>query len=127
MHAKITPLTDTLSVASQIEAADIAELAAAGFRTVINNRPDHEEAGQLSSDAARQDAEALGMAYHYLPFTAASLTVAEVDAFEALMAQAAGPIIAHCRSGTRCYLIWAASQLRAGASAEALIQQAEAK
>jgi uncharacterized protein (TIGR01244 family) len=124
MQAKITSLTDGFCVASQIAPDDIPEIAAAGFRTLINNRPDDEEAGQLSSATARATAERLGVVYHYLPFTAASLTTADIDAFEALMVGAQGPVIAHCRSGTRCYLIWAASQVRKGASAEALIRQA---
>ena len=127
MQAKITPLTDNFSVASQIAAADSPEIASAGFHTLINNRPDDEESGQLASGVARGKAEALGVAYHYLPFTAASLTPADIDAFETLMADAKGPILAHCRSGTRCYLIWAASQVRKGAPAETLIQQAAAQ
>jgi uncharacterized protein (TIGR01244 family) len=124
MQAKITSLTDSFSVASQIAPGDIPEIAAAGFRTLINNRPDGEEPGQLASGTAEDHATSLGVAYHYLPFTAASLTTADIDAFEALMAEAQGPVIAHCRSGTRCYLIWAASQVRRGASAEDLIRQA---
>jgi sulfide:quinone oxidoreductase len=125
MHAKIVALTPNLSVASQIVDSDIAEIVAAGFRTLINNRPDDEEPGQLGAGSARQAAEASGLAYHYLPFTAATLTVREIEAFEALMEDAEGPILAHCRSGTRCYLLWAATQVRCGAaSTEALIQQA---
>jgi uncharacterized protein (TIGR01244 family) len=125
MQAKITSLTDSFSVASQIVPDDIREIAGGGFRTLINNRPDNEEPGQLTSDAARGRAEILGVAYHYLPFTASTLTLAEIEAFERLMAEADGPVIAHCRSGTRCYLLWAASELRKGtASAEALIRQA---
>ncbi|MDB5397898.1 MAG: blh [Rhodospirillales bacterium] len=125
MQAKITSLTDSFSVASQIVADDIREIAGAGFRTLINNRPDNEEPGQLTSDAARGRAEILGVAYHYLPFTASTLTLAEIESFERLMAEADGPVIAHCRSGTRCYLLWAASELRNGtASAEVLIRQA---
>jgi uncharacterized protein (TIGR01244 family) len=125
MQAKITSLTDNFSVASQISAADIGEISAAGFRILINNRPDDEEPGQLPSSAARDQAEALRIAYHYLPFTASTLTMAEIEAFEELMAEADGPVLAHCRSGTRCYLLWAASELRKGtASADTLILQA---
>ncbi len=125
MQAKLTALTGTLSVAPQIAAGDIDELAASGVRTLINNRPDGEEPGQLDSAAARKRAEGVGIAYHYLPFTAASLTVAHIDAFESLMASAEGSVVAHCRSGTRCYLLWAAAELRKGtATADALIEDA---
>jgi sulfide:quinone oxidoreductase len=125
MKAKIVALTGNFSVASQIAADDISQIADAGYRTLINNRPDDEEPGQLQSADARRQAEALGIAYHYLPFTAASLTTAEIVSFENLMARTDGPILAHCRSGTRCYLLWAAAEMRRGAgSAESLIQQA---
>jgi uncharacterized protein (TIGR01244 family) len=122
MHTKIVPVTETLAVASQIDLADIAEIARLGYRTLINNRPDGEEAGQLTADAARQKAEAAGIAYHYLPFTAATLTAADIAAFDNLLHGAEGPVLAHCRSGTRCFLVWAATQLQAGTgSTDALI------
>ena len=125
MHAKITSLTPDLAVASQIVATDIPEIAAAGYRTLINNRPDGEESVQLSSEEAKKQAEALGLAYRYLPVTASTLTIAEIDAFRDMLAGPDKPILAHCRSGTRCYLLWAAVQVRDGkSSADALIRQA---
>lgn len=127
MHAKITPLTESLAVASQITADDIREIAARGYRVLINNRPDDEEPGQLSSAEARAEAEAAGLAYHYLPFTAGTLTQADIAAFGKLLAEAEGPVLAHCRSGTRCCLIWSATQLKAGGSADALIADGAAK
>ncbi len=117
-------VTDWLSVASQIVEADIADYAEQGYRTVINNRPDDEEPGQLSSTLAAQRAQSLGLDYHYLPVTAATLTQSQLDAFAELLATAEKPVVAHCRSGTRCYLLWAATQVRQGASADALIGQA---
>lgn len=125
MHAKITALTPDFAVASQIVATDIPEIAAAGYRTVINNRPDGEESGQLAAGDAKKQAEALGLSYRYLPVTASSLTVADIDAFRDLLATLDGPILAHCRSGTRCYLLWAAMKVRDGkSSADAMIHQA---
>ena len=41
-------LTDTLSMAGQIQPADVAQLAAAGYETIICNRPDDEEPHQPS-------------------------------------------------------------------------------
>jgi uncharacterized protein (TIGR01244 family) len=124
MHTKIVPVTETLAVASQIDLGDIAEIARLGYRTLINNRPDGEEAGQLTADTARQKAEAAGIAYHYLPFTAATLTAEDIAAFDTLLQSAEGPVLAHCRSGTRCFLVWAATQVQAGTgAADALIAQ----
>jgi uncharacterized protein (TIGR01244 family) len=124
MQAKIVSLTENFAVASQIGAGDIAEIAAAGYRTLINNRPDGEQEGQLSSQEAMRQAEAAGMSYHYLPITAATLTTAQVEEFERLLASIEGPVLAHCRSGTRCCLLWSVAELRKGAGdAEALIRR----
>ena len=42
-------VTDDLSVSPQISLADVAEAARLGFTTLIKNRPDGEEPGQLTS------------------------------------------------------------------------------
>lgn len=125
MPLKIVSLTENLAVAPQIVLADIPDIAALGYRTLINNRPDAEEPGQLAASEARAAAERSGLAYEYFPVTAATLTVAEINAFDRMLASLEGPVLAHCRSGTRCYLLWAATQVRAGnASADSLIRQA---
>ena len=125
MPAKIVRLTDTLSVASQIDAEDIPKIAALGFRTIVNNRPDDEEPSQLPYIDARRIAEEIGVAYYYQPVTTATLTKTEIDAFGILISRLHGNVLAHCRSGTRCYLLWAATQLgQPGVTAEGLIQQA---
>jgi uncharacterized protein (TIGR01244 family) len=124
MQAKITALTESFAVASQIGADDIPLIAAAGYRVLINNRPDGEQEGQLNSHDARQQAENAGMEYHYLPITAATLTLAQVEQFERLLAGTEGPILAHCRSGTRCCLLWSITELRkGGGDTEGLIRR----
>lgn len=124
MPAKIVPVTEYLSVASQIAPDDIQAIADGGYRTIINNRPDGEEPGQPAADEAKRQAESLGLDYFYLPVTAATLTPARIDEFEGLLNSARGPVLAHCRSGTRCYLLWAAVQLKnGGASAGELIER----
>ena len=62
------------------------------MRTIINNRPDGEDPGQLPAAEARRLAEAHGIAYHHIPVTAATLSRADVDAFAAVLrtAPAAG-------------------------------------
>ncbi|TMJ63130.1 MAG: hypothetical protein E6G83_17510 [Alphaproteobacteria bacterium] len=66
MSAQLFPLAPGVSVAGRLDRADIDALAAAGVRTIINNRPDGEDAGQLPAAEARRIAEAHGIAYHQL-------------------------------------------------------------
>ncbi len=121
---RLIPLSPELSVTGRIEPADIDALARAGVRTIVNNRPDGEDPGQLPAAEARRLAAAQGLAYHHIPITAASLSRADVDAFAAVLKSAPGPILAHCRSGTRSALLWALVRLREGADPFALIAEA---
>ena len=120
----LVPLAAGLSAAGRLDAADIDALADAGVRTIINNRPDGEDPGQLPAADARKLAEAHGIAYHHIPITAASLMRADVDAFAAALREAAAPVVAHCRSGTRSTLLWALVRLREGADPLALVAEA---
>jgi uncharacterized protein (TIGR01244 family) len=115
MTAELIPLSPGLSVAGRLDRADIEALAQAGVRTIVNNRPDGEDPGQLPAAEARRLAEAQGLAYHHIPITAASLTRADVDAFAATLRDAEAPVVAHCRSGTRSALLWALARMREGA------------
>lgn len=122
---KLTQLDGKLSVTAQIAPGAPREFADAGVRTLINNRPDDEEPGQLNHDDARAEAEAVGLSYLYQPVTMTTIDRAAIDAFADAVAQSPGPVVAHCRSGTRCYTLWAAGKvLRNGADPDRLIAEA---
>ena len=124
MPAQLFALAPGVSVAGRLDRADIDALAAAGVRTIINNRPDGEDPGQLPAAEARRIAEAQGIAYHHIPITAATLSRADVDAFAAALRDGQAPVVAHCRSGTRSTLIWALTRLREGDDPSALVAEA---
>ena len=124
MAAELIPLSPGLSVTGRLERADIDALAQAGVRTIVNNRPDGEDPGQVPAAEARRLAEAHGIAYHHIPITAASLTRADVDAFAAALREAEALVVAHCRSGTRSTLLWALTRMREGADPLGLIADA---
>ena len=114
-------LAPGLTAAGGLSADNIEALAASGVKTIVNNRPDGEDPGQLSADEARGLAAAYGIAYHHIPFVAATLTRADIDAFDAVLKDAPQPVVAHCRSGTRSTMIWALTRMRAGADPAALV------
>jgi len=119
----LAELAPGLSVAGKLDRADIEALAANGVRTIINNRPDDEDPGQLPAAEARRLAAAHGIAYHQIPITAATLTRADVDAFATALGSAQQPVVAHCRSGTRSSLLWALVRMREGADPFALVAE----
>ena len=124
MAPQLFELAPGLSVAGRLDRADIEALAAAGVKTIVNNRPDGEDPGQLPAAEARRLAEAHGIAYHHISITAASLSRADVDAFAAVLRDAPAPVVAHCRSGTRSALLWALTRMRERANPLALIGEA---
>jgi len=120
----LAELEPGLSAAGKLDRSDIEALAQAGIRTIVNNRPDGEDPGQLPAAEARRIAEGRGIVYHHIPVTAASLSRADVDAFAAVLGTAPTPIVAHCRSGTRSALLWALARMRDGADPLALVAEA---
>lgn len=104
-------VNDQLSVAGQITPEEVTALAKQGFSTIINNRPDHEEPAQPGAAAVKAEAERQGLQYLYQPVTTATISKADVTAFYNAVQRAPKPILAHCRSGTRCYLLWGLSQV----------------
>ena len=46
----IRKIDDNISVAPQISIEDVAEAAKLGFKTLVANRPDHEEPGQPAQE-----------------------------------------------------------------------------
>jgi uncharacterized protein (TIGR01244 family) len=124
MSPQLFPLAPGLNVAGRLDRAEIDALAGAGVRTIINNRPDGEDPGQLPAAEARRIAEAHGIDYHHIPITAATLSRADVDAFATVLRDAPAPIVAHCRSGTRSALLWALTRMREGANALSLVAEA---
>jgi uncharacterized protein (TIGR01244 family) len=120
----LAALAPGVSAAGKLDRADIEGLADSGVRTIVNNRPDGEDPGQLPAEEARRIAEERGIAYHHVPVTAATLTSGDVDAMEALLAEAEQPIVLHCRSGTRSTLLWSLVRLRQGAEPSSLVAEA---
>jgi sulfide:quinone oxidoreductase len=106
----IKQLSPTLSVTPQVTAHDMAELAAAGFKTVICNRPDGEGPDQPTFVEIEQAAAAAGLKAAYLPADSGKVSDEQGAAFGQLTETLPGPVLAYCRTGTRSATMWALSQ-----------------
>ena len=126
MSADIREVNESVSVAPQIRPEDVADIAAAGFKAIVNNRPDGEEPGQPTGDAIRAAAEEAGLAYHAIPVTQAGFNHPQFDAMAAALVGAGGPVLAYCRSGTRSCNLWALAAAKAGRNPELLVAQGAA-
>lgn len=106
----IRVLTDRYSVSPQIDPQDLPAIAAAGYTTVINNRPCEEIPPSHQNDAMKTAAEAAGLAFVTLPVSHATLNLETVQAQNDAVNSASGPVLAYCASGTRCTIVWALGQ-----------------
>lgn len=100
-------ISDTFSVAGQLGAMDMADVAQAGYKSVIINRPDFEEsAHQPVSTDVMQAAERAGLAVAYQPVVSGAITQADVEQFGQLFKSLPKPVLAYCRSGARCQQLY---------------------
>lgn len=91
-----------LSVASQLQPEDMPAISAAGFRSVINNRPDFEGgAGQPASAQLEAAARAAGLEYRYLPAPSAGYTTEQARDMAQAVRALPHPVLAFCRTGRR--------------------------
>lgn len=116
------PLTETLSACSQLTLADIEVLASQGVKTLICNRPDYEDPDQPSSASLQAYAEGLGMQWFFQPVISGQVEDSQGDEFATLLDQAKTPVVAFCRSGARCGMLWALSERKKQAP-QALVTQ----
>ncbi|MDO4696193.1 MAG: TIGR01244 family sulfur transferase [Neisseria sp.] len=122
----IRRLSDTLYIAPQLDEASIAQAAALGIKSVICNRPDEEENGQTSAGQIKQKLAAHGItAFAHQPVTAPNVTATDAAEFARLTAQQPAPVLAYCRTGTRCTLLWALQAVADGMSAADALAAAE--
>ena len=104
------PIGDDLAISGQISLPQIELIAAAGFKTLLCNRLDDEDPGQLSFATIAAAAKQRGLEAVYQPVVSGNVTAQDVAAFANHMASLQKPVFAYCRSGTRCLMMWQASQ-----------------
>ncbi len=114
MSLPMQQIASDFCVAPQLEPAAMAEAAAAGFKSVINNRPDMEGGPDqpLSADIEAA-ARAAGLEYRHLPVNGAYQSPEEIAAMRVLIDSLPKPILAFCRSGARSTKIYVSATTQA--------------
>jgi sulfide:quinone oxidoreductase len=122
----IRPLTNELSVAPQIAAAEVEAIVALGYRSIICNRPDGEGADQPNFVEIERAAQQAGVQAHYQPVISGKVSEDESREFGRLLAALPKPTLAFCRTGTRSTTLWALSESKRLAMPEILERAARA-
>lgn len=103
----IRQITPGYAVSPQIAPEDLPAIAAAGFTTVIDNRPDGEIPPDWHAAKMRAAAEAVGLVFIENPVVGGALTLDNVLRQKEAIAASTGPVLAYCASGNRSSIVWA--------------------
>jgi uncharacterized protein (TIGR01244 family) len=110
---ELTWITPSFAVTAALEPGDFAALRAQGIRCVISNRPDNEQADQLNAPAEASLAWREGMLFRHVPAAKHELFTDEiVDGMAHALQGCEGAVLAHCKSGQRSAILWAAATAR---------------
>ncbi len=110
---KIIYITPHFAVTSALTADDFAEAARLGFGSILSNLPDDEVTDQLTARTEAGLAWRSGLRFAHVPAPKHNLfTDPVVEGMADAVARLHGPILAHCRSGLRSAIVWAAASAR---------------
>lgn len=106
-ETKWKELDKKIAVTGQISVDDIAGIAAAGYKSIICNRPDGEGGeSQPASTALENAAKAAGLQFAYMPVEVGQVSDDKCSAFHQLMQTLPGPVLAFCGSGNRAQALY---------------------
>lgn len=99
-------LSSKFAVRPQVLPSEVAELAAGGFKSIVNVRPDGEEPGQPTSAELAAEAERHGMAYTHIPVMPGQATAEDGERLAEAFRQCEGKVVGFCRTGARATGLW---------------------
>ena len=107
---RVQQLSADVCAAPQLDPSAMAWAAQAGFKSVVNNRPDFEGGPDQPTSAQMQHAaQAAGLTYAYLPVDPSEHTPEQIASFAKLLKDLPKPILAFCRSGNRSSMLYRAT------------------
>ena len=109
-----TQITPQFHISAQPQLTDFKFLSGAGIALIINDRPDGEDSEQPGSAAESNAAQDAGLDYRQIPVTAATLSEACIRKFQSAISLANGPVLAHCKTGTRSLTLWVLGEVLDG-------------
>jgi len=122
---QIRHLTPDFAVSPQITPEDVAAIKAAGFVTVVCNRPDAEIPADLHAAEMRKLVEAQGLEFILNPLIPGAFTPENIATQGQAQEKARGPVFAYCASGNRSSIAWAMSQAGRIATDELIARAAQ--
>ena len=102
----LTKIDDGVFVCGQITEDFVEELAKAGFKTIICNRPDNEQQNQPTFASIEKVAKAHGLTSYYIPVTPPNIEQKSIASMREALKTCEYPVLAYCKSGHRAQTLY---------------------
>lgn len=107
----LTRIDADFSFSPQIDVEDLSNIKAAGFKSVICNRPDNEDGGvHPDHNLLEASANKLGLEFAYLPVVPGQMNDTNVADFKTIIGKLPGPTLGYCRMGMRAKTLYERSR-----------------
>ncbi len=103
------PLARNIAISQQLQPTAMP-FVAERFATVIDMRPDGEDAGQPSSGEMAAAAGAQKLRFAYVPVPHGEIPESAVTALSAELTRSGGDVLLYCRSGRRAARTWSLAE-----------------
>ncbi len=110
----IKQINEKTAVGGQITASEVKEIAAAGFRSIICNRPDGEGVDQPVFAEIEKAAISAGLESRYIPIVSGKVRDEDAAEFGKALDDLPKPVFAYCRTGTRSATLWSLQEAAKG-------------
>jgi len=107
---KLTQISNGVFITSQLHPDAITSLKRRGIRTVVDIRPDGEDAGQPSSTEIERAAKTKDVSFYYIPVPHENIPDTAVDELSAAMNASRLPTVLYCRTGRRAVRLFALAE-----------------
>ena len=110
---EVMHITPTFAVTAALVPGDFERIGPMGFRQIVSNLPDGEERAQMSARQEAVQAWRQGLLFAHVPAAKHDLlSDPVVERMANVLRNAKGPVLAHCKSGVRSAILWAAASAR---------------
>lgn len=103
---QIGRLSEHFFVSGQIESEHVPQLAEHGFKTIICNRPDGEDAGQPTAGEIAAAAAEHGIEFIHIPIVPPGVSPQNMQDFRHQFDELQRPVLMYCRTGTRSAMLY---------------------
>ena len=106
-------LTPQFAVTGWLHPEDFEAVAAQGFKSVLSNLPDGESRQYPPAVEEAKSAAGAGLQFRHVPAVKSEVfSDLVVEGVSQALCELEGPVLAHCASGLRSAIVWAAAASR---------------